>query len=349
MPEKSQRPARADSMSTMITRFLYKYALIFTVFGLPAEPAGQAVDIFVPQLCKLARMKRSRIFGRCREIFFGIKFIWYVSATSLQIDCFVLPNPIYCKGVRSSHAFSRIQHGMTSEFADVSKENIPPLLAKTYRNAGWWRNITEVKCAIEAFNESLDKLKTYRKRAPDGPVSGFRIPPEATLRAHPGGMKLIHAIRMYGGFKSLKSKFMAMSSPQRADKEKPNDDKLWVHLHAASNVSRIHRSISESARTKSPYGRFLRNGSTFLRQELVAFNRQHTNNKVLNVIPSLAQLRCANRMDLINAIDRCGGRCCPSNFTRRAYLICSAARSSRRGWACWTARNTLTLSNSSPC
>jgi hypothetical protein len=154
---------------------------------------------------------------------------------------------------------------------------------------GWWRNMTLVQQELIAFNTKFTNCK-----------SALSIPPESKLRAHAGGMELIHAIRMQGGVASFRAKLL---------KEANGSNVLYDSSEHAELSSQARAKQVTSLKPKSAsYGRFLKNNSEFFRKELIAFNQNYTNNIYRNIMPSLAQLRHGNRRDLINAIDRCGGR-----------------------------------------
>ena len=172
--------------------------------------------------------------------------------------------------------------------------------------ARWWQNVTEVKLALAVFNEKIDSIRAserkYRKGRYRSDYSGVpTIPSENVLRAFPGGMELIHAIRQHGGFKAFRFKLAHLDATDQTPSAINADVVKSAHRHQAG------ASVTENS-TDRPYGRYLRNGSWFLREEIVTFNLNSTNNRVWNIMPSLAQLRAAKRIDLINAIDRCGGR-----------------------------------------
>jgi hypothetical protein len=151
---------------------------------------------------------------------------------------------------------------------------------------GWWRNLTLVERELMDFNAKFTNC-----------TSTLLIPSENKLRAHAGGMELIHAIRMHGGVKSFRAKLMGEVTG------------LNVPYNSFMSFSQIRaNSENSSAKIKSSYARFVKNNSEFLRNELIAFNKNYTNNIHWNIMPSLAQLRHGKRRDLINAIDRLGGR-----------------------------------------
>ncbi len=168
--------------------------------------------------------------------------------------------------------------------------SIDELQSSQRKAPGWWRNLTLVELELMSFNVKFTNCS-----------STLFIPPENKLRAHAKGMELIHAIRMHGGVTSLRAKLLEKGT-------KPNG--RYEALSGTFTKTTKTRADSEnsSAKPKTSYGRFVQNNSEFLRKELIAFNQNYTNNIHWSIMPSLKQLRHGKRRDLINAIDRFGGR-----------------------------------------
>jgi hypothetical protein len=226
------------------------------------------------------------------------------------------PNVIGFQGLKvpaSTSLLSRSIRLTTSRDRDHQQPDRKP--------SNWWRNLTEVKRALMVFNERVAS-STHDKGLPRIQFSdGMIIPSENILRAYPGGMELINAIRKHGGFKAFRTKMLSNvnSSDQirqikieRIDMIASGDavrNRMDRLRFAEENQRRHVESTGAGSRTTGGlYARFLKNESWYLKEQLIAFNNNYTNNRAWNVMPSLAQLRAAKRIDLINAIDRGGGR-----------------------------------------
>jgi hypothetical protein len=157
------------------------------------------------------------------------------------------------------------------------------------KRAGWWRNLTEVKYEILAFNSMNDFSNSQARIVP--------IPPENKLRGSKHGMALIHAIRKHGGVRRLKAKLYGW----------PNETEMSFDQEASATASKRGKLICQQNSSFGGFRRFAQNNGEFLASELMRFNEQFTNNKHLRIMPSVKQLRRAKRQDLVSAVDRFGG------------------------------------------